>query len=67
MKPLNYTYQSSRYILVAPSWWQKLELHNDAPLVTKKVITHFPLENSDPVNYQAKISPQKENDSFPNS
>ena len=55
IEPLYYTYNSGR-VLVAPPWWWKSELHNDMPPHDQKVITYFPIENSDPVNIEQRYT-----------
>ena len=47
IEPLYYTYHTSRVLVVSP-WWQNWNYEMTCPLVTKKVITHSPMEKCDP-------------------
>ena len=64
IEPLNYTYHTSM-VLVAPSEDENWNYVMTYPLVTKRIITHFSMENNDPVIIEQRYHLRKQNNPFP--
>ena len=62
IEPLNYTYHTSWVVVASPRWQNDMMIY---PLVTKKVITHFPMKNNDPVTIEQRYHLRKQKNPFP--